>query len=244
METFTRRFGIGLVAMLAAVCWIWAGFAAIQFSLITVIVALGLSLTCFYLISVLRASKDVSVQTSFDGAGTVIRPDVRITKNMHRLLVTGTLSMGLMFAAWVIGVLYLPLGDVRHVFPIAFGAAAVPMAWLWLKDSTQGGLSYLFLGPDGIEFAGFIAPKSAKWEDVKSIADKLPNEERFWNPMVVTLKNGKNLLMEAPGTYTPKGTALIEMVRFYWQHPEQRDELTDGRALQHLPIPQTNRPEL
>ncbi len=61
--------------------------------------------------------------------------------------------------------------------------------------------------------------------------------------MVVTLKNGKALLMEAPGTYTPKGTALIEMVRFYWQHPEQRDELTDGRALIHLPIPRADRPE-
>lgn len=243
MEKFSRRFGIGLLVVLAAICWLWAGFAAAQLSLITVIIACGLSLTCFYLIAILRASKDASVQTSFDDTGTVIRPDVRITKNMHKLLVIGTLSMGLMFAAWAIGVLYLPLGGVQHVFPIMFGTAAVPMAWLWLKDSTEAGLSYLFLSPDGFEFAGFVAPKSGKWDDIRSIADKLPDEERFWNPMVVTMKSGKMLQMEAPGTYTPKGTAIVDMVKFYWQHPEQRDELTDGRALQRLPTPRTNQPE-
>lgn len=151
--------------------------------------------------------------------------------------------MGLMFAAWAIGVLYLPLGEIQNVFPIVFGVAAVGLAWLWMKDSTQGGLSYLMLSPEGFEFAGFLTSKSGKWEEVRSVADKLPDEDRFWNPMVITMTNENRLLMEAPGTYTPKGTAIVDMVRFYWQHPEHRDELTDGRALRHLPISPANQPE-
>lgn len=42
--------------------------------------------------------------------------------------------------------------------------------------------------------------------------------------------------MDSPGSYTPKGTALIELVRFYWRHPEQRTELADGRALERLEV--------
>ena len=52
--------------------------------------------------------------------------------------------------------------------------------------------------------------------------------------MVITMEGGSTLLFEAPGIYTERGTALVELVRFYWQHPEQRAELTDGRALQRL----------
>jgi hypothetical protein len=38
----------------------------------------------------------------------------------------------------------------------------------------------------------------------------------------------------AAGAITPDGTALRELVRFYWEHPESRGELTDGRALKRL----------
>lgn len=148
-----------------------------------------------------------------------------------------------MFVAWVIGVLYLPLGEVGYVFPIVFGVAGIGMGWLWIKDSTQGGLSYLTLTPEGFEFCGFVTTKSGKWEEIRNVADKLPDEVRFWNPMVITMKNGRRLLMEAPGTYTPNGTAIVDLVTFYWQHPQHRDELTDGRAVRHLAIPDANQPE-
>jgi hypothetical protein len=38
----------------------------------------------------------------------------------------------------------------------------------------------------------------------------------------------------AAGSITPDGSALRELVRFYWEHPESRDELTDGRAVERL----------
>lgn len=243
MENFTRIFGIVFLSLIVAVCCAWAGFSAIQFSLVTTIVALGLSLTCFWLIRTLVASKNAVPRASFDSAGTVVLPDLRITNSMHRFVATGTISTGLTFAAWVIGVLYLPLGEFGDILPIAMGAAAAVLAWLWFKDSTDRGLSYLTLNPDGFEFAGIATSQSGKWNDVVDVADKLPNQERFWNPMVITMRSGKALAMEAPATYTPNGTALIEMVRFYWKHPEHRDELIDGRALRHIQVSQTNQPE-
>jgi hypothetical protein len=35
-------------------------------------------------------------------------------------------------------------------------------------------------------------------------------------------------------SFTPDGAALRELVRFYWQLPEARDELTDGRGAKRL----------
>jgi hypothetical protein len=38
----------------------------------------------------------------------------------------------------------------------------------------------------------------------------------------------------AASAMTPDGAALRELVRFYWQHADSRDELTDGRVLKRL----------
>jgi hypothetical protein len=36
------------------------------------------------------------------------------------------------------------------------------------------------------------------------------------------------------GGLVPNGAALYWMIRHYWLHPENRIELTDGRALERL----------
>lgn len=234
MEKFARRFGIAVALVFMTMLAFWAFGAAKQLSLVTLVVILGLALTCIYLIYIMTQSRTVAFQASFDTTGTRLRPDRRIENNLRRLIVTAGISTWLMFLAWVFGVLYLPLGNARHVFPLCAGAAAAVLTWCWVKLVRQGSLSYLVLTPQGFEFSTLREPKTGKWDEVENVADKLPDEERFWNPMVVTMAGGETLLMEAPGTYTPKGTALVELVRFYWQRPEQRDELTDGRAVERL----------
>lgn len=234
MEKFARRFGIAVTSAFLAMLAFWAYGAAKQLSLVTLVVIIGLALTSIYSIFMMTQSKTVAFQASFDTTGTRLRPDKRIENNLRRLIVTAGISTWLMFLAWVFGVLYLPLGNARHVFPLCAGAAAAVLTWSWVKLVRQGSLSYLVLTPEGFEFSTLREPKTGKWDEVENIADKLPDEERFWNPMVVTMAGGETLLMEAPGTYTPKGTALVELVRFYWQRPEQRDELTDGRAVERL----------
>lgn len=234
MEKFARRFGIAVTLVFIAMLAFWAFYAAKQLSLVTLVAIAGLAMTCIYLIFMMTQSQTVAFQASFDTTGTRLRPDKRIEGNLRKLIVTASISTWLMFLAWVFGVLYLPLGDARHVFPLCAGAAAAVLTWCWIKLFRQGSLSYLFLSPQGFEFSTLREPKTGKWDEVESVADKLPDEERFWNPMVVTMAGGETLLMEAPGTYTPKGTALVRLVRFYWQHPELRDELTDGRAVERL----------
>ncbi|WP_124713638.1 hypothetical protein [Mycolicibacterium nivoides] len=234
MEKFARRFGIAATLAFIAMLAFWAFSAAKQLSLVTLAVIIGLALTSIYSIFMMTQSKTVAFQASFDATGTRLRPDKRIENNLRRLIVTAGISTWLMFLAWVFGVLYLPLGNAQHVFPLCAGAAAAVLTWCWIKLVRQGSLSYLFLTPEGFEFSTLREPKTGKWAEVENVADKVPGEERFWNPMVVTVAGGATLLMEAPGIYTPKGTALVELVRFYWQHPEQRDELTDGRAVERL----------
>lgn len=237
MEKFARRSGIAVALVFVAMLASWAFSAAKQFSPVTLVVILGLTLTCIYLIIMMTQSRSVTFQASFDTTGTRLRPDKRIENNLRRFIVTGSLSTWLMFLAWVFRALYLPFDVGQHVFPMCAGAAAAVLTWCWVKLRRQGSLSYLTLTPEGFEFSTLREPKTGKWEEVENIADKLPDEERFWNPMVVTMADGETLLMEAPGTYTPKGTALVELVRFYWQHPELRDELTDGRAVARLRAP-------
>ncbi|MBN3512573.1 hypothetical protein SAMN04488583_1056 [Mycobacterium sp. 88mf] len=234
MEKFARRFGIAATLAFIAMLAFWAFSAAKQLPLVTLAVIIGLALTSIYSIFMMTQSKTVAFQASFDATGTRLRPDKRIENNLRRLIVTAGISTWLMFLAWVFGVLYLPLGNAQHVFPLCAGAAAAVLTWCWIKLVRQGSLSYLFLTPEGFEFSTLREPKTGKWAEVENVADKVPGEERFWNPMVVTVAGGATLLMEAPGIYTPKGTALVELVRFYWQHPEQRDELTDGRAVERL----------
>lgn len=234
MEKFARRFGIAVALAFMTMLAFWAFSAAKQLSLVTLVVIIGLALTCIYLIFMITQSKTVAFQAAFDTTGTRLRPDKRIEINLRRFIVAAGISTWLMFLAWVFGVLYLPIGAGQHVFPMCAGAAAAVLTWCWIKLFKQGSLSYLVLTPEGFEFSTLREPKSGKWDEVENIADKVPGEERFWNPMVVTMAGGETVMMEAPGTYTPKGTALVELVRFYWQHPELRDELTDGRAVARL----------
>ncbi|PRC42618.1 hypothetical protein C6A85_000000109565, partial [Mycobacterium sp. ITM-2017-0098] len=52
----------------------------------------------------------------------------------------------------------------------------------------------------------------------------------------LTASDGRTRTL-ASDWYTPGGRAVRKLVRFYWQHPECRGELTDGRAAQRLAEP-------
>ncbi|WP_131812950.1 hypothetical protein [Mycolicibacterium peregrinum] len=235
MDNFNRRFGLILNAILGAVCGIWAFIAIKHLNFITAVIAVGLITTCLLVAIQLAASKNAVVQAAFDESGMLLRPDSRIEDNLRRCLATLGLSGASMFIAWTTDWLYLPLPDgVRQVFPIAFGATSLVAGWFWFVFKRQGGSSYLLLTPEEFEFPNLGSLNSGKWDDITAVTDKLPTEERFWTPMVITMKDGSRLVMDSPGSYTRKGTALIELVRFYWHHAEQRSELTDGRALDRL----------
>lgn len=236
MHPFLRFFGIAITLFVVAVCGRWAYEAALQPSPVTVIVALGISLFWLFSIRMMATSTSVTPRGKYTEKGTLIQPDIRIDRNLNRLVITGTLATGVCAAAWPLGALYVPLipPELSYVVPLIASAVGVVCLWMWWKSSTQGGLSLLMLTPEGFKFPTIGSMREGRWEDIASIEDKLPDEEKFWNPMVITMDGGSTVLFEAPGIYTDRGTALVELVRFYWQHPEQRVELTDGRALKRL----------
>ncbi|MUL81817.1 MULTISPECIES: hypothetical protein [unclassified Mycolicibacterium] len=242
MENFSRRLGITLNVILAVVCGIWVYIAIRHLAFITAVIALGLLLTWLFVAAMVAASKNAVVQAAFDESGMLLRPDTGIEMSQRRILAALALSGVSMFIAWVTGWLYLPLPDgVSQVFPIAFGGTGLVAGWFWFVFKRQGGSSYLLLTPEGFEFPNLGSLNSGEWDDIAAVTDKLPTEERFWTPMVITMKDGSILAMDSPGSYTPKGIALIELMQFYWRHPEQRNEFTDGRALDRLHAMQPER---
>lgn len=235
MENFSRRFGITLNLILAVVCGFWAYSAIRHLQFITAVIAVGFVLTWLFIAAQVAASKNAAIETKFDESGTLLRPGIRFEMSQRRIHAALALSGVTMFIAWISDWLYLPLPDgVGQVFPIAFGVAGLVAGWFWFVFKRQGGTSYLLLTPEKFEFPNLGSLNTGKWDDITAVTDKLPTEERFWTPMVITMRDGSILAMDSPGSYTPKGTALIELVRFYWRHPEQRVELTDGRALDRL----------
>jgi hypothetical protein len=237
MHPRLRFFGIAITVVMIAACWRWAYEAARQFSPITVVVALGISLAFLFSIRMMMASTNVTPRGKFTATGTLLQPDIRIDRNLHRLVVIGAVSTVLCFFAWwPLGVLYLPLfhGDGSHIVPVCAGGAAVPLLWIWWRHRMLGSLTLLMLTPEGFKFPTIASMHQGRWDDVAAVDGKSPSGEQFWNPMIFTMNDDSTLVFEAPGTYTPRGTALVELVRFYWQNPEQRDELTDGRAVRRL----------
>ena len=92
------------------------------------------------------------------------------------------------------------------------------------------GAAYLRIGPDGVEHADIFRTRIARWADIVDIADKADKR----NPIVFKLKDTKPILVPNADRYEPNFGPVYWMVRHYWKYPENRSELTDGRALERL----------
>jgi hypothetical protein len=91
---------------------------------------------------------------------------------------------------------------------------------------------YLQLGPDAVESADLLRTRTTRWDDIVDVIDKAHRQTR--NPIVLVVKDAKPVVIPNADRYASSGGALYWMVRNYWKHPEDRDELTDGRALERL----------
>lgn len=156
--------------------------------------------------------------------------------------------------AWFYGIALLGgvLGSACYLFFIARGLADLPFAtpgggratrhlMISLLVLSVGGLiallrtrepGYLRIGVDGIEHGNMLRTRSARWEDVVDVTDKA--DKRARNPIVFAVKGTKPIVVPNADRYGDSGAALYWMARHYWQHPENRGELTDGRALDRL----------
>jgi hypothetical protein len=89
---------------------------------------------------------------------------------------------------------------------------------------------YLLIGRDGVEIADIFQTRTARWEDIVDITDKADKR----NPIAFKLRDDKPIVVPNAAAYAAGSPAMYWMVRHYWKHPENRAELTDGRALERL----------
>jgi hypothetical protein len=99
----------------------------------------------------------------------------------------------------------------------------------------RGG-GHLILDPRGFEVwnGQWGSLVRGEWDEVEQILDHpLRGNKPFHEVIVFALPKGRSAMLVAD-TITGNSRALREWVRFYWQHPECRGELTDERGLRRL----------
>jgi hypothetical protein len=77
------------------------------------------------------------------------------------------------------------------------------------------------------------ADAEGTWDEVVNITDEY-SEKQGRHPTVFVMKERKPKVLKNTGGFAPSGAALYWMIRHYWKHPQNRAELTDGRAIERL----------
>ncbi|WP_143817323.1 hypothetical protein [Mycolicibacterium sp. 018/SC-01/001] len=170
-----------------------------------------------------------------DSSGTLFRPDRGIELPMQAALGGGVLACLLILILLPMGRLAIPVPpNMRYSLPFmaaVISASGLPILW---RNIRRGSVSHLRLTAEGFEILQGWRPRCADWDSVKDIGSEVPNRKAQTPSTIVFILSDDSVQTFTASAYTPDGTALKELVRFYWQHPEARDELTDGRASQRL----------
>lgn len=167
--------------------------------------------------------------------GTTFHPDPAATWFLGIALVGAIVSSAFY-------VIFVPRGHVDIPFTSP-GGGGRSLSLMWsLLIIALGGLvalivrrrtGYLRLAPHGIESADIRHTRNASWDDITDITDEAPKKTSH-QPIVFGTRDAKPIVVNNASGYAPNGAALYWMIRHYWKHPENRDELTDGRALERL----------
>lgn len=169
-----------------------------------------------------------------DGA-TELRPGILA----DRLSMTGALAA---FAAMLVygvlapfGVAELPgLSDQRWFAVVSIVGVLIGLPSLW-RIVTQRGMGYIRLRGDGVDVADAYFRAARRWDELTDVSDRSAQSNWFQTSGVTYLTTADGHTRTwASDWYTPRGRAAREFVRFYWQHPEHRDELADSRAARRL----------
>jgi hypothetical protein len=175
-----------------------------------------------------------SLRATDDSTGTKVLPD-------RRFSVLCFAGFAAFIPSGVLFVIFVPRGDIdipmsrgMQIFsPALMGAAVVVAVVTLITAWRRGGMGYLKLTPVGIENANVAFTKSFAWDDVANVTDKAETK-RTRKAIVLCLQDGSEEIIEGADLYVPRGAGLYWMVRQYWHNPQDRFELTDGRAIDRL----------
>ena len=215
----------------------WTVIFVVRGEFLNAVVALGFSVFCFGLIVPLFAvlPGNVAPRVDVDDGGTTFWPDrlVEMPTYIGLLGAVSACAVYTIFAPADMVTISVP-HNMRHSMPFASGALmvmGVPMLWRYFR---RGSTKYLRLTPSGFELEESYRIESGDWNQVEDVTAEARDQK--WStsgPIVFVMSDGSSPTIAA-GSMTTNGAALRELVRFYWEHPESRDELTDGAAVERL----------
>lgn len=233
--TFLVLLETGAAAFLFGWSVLWVSRGSYPTALVIVAAAiylLGLGLHMAYVVwGTPRA------RTEHSPAGTVVRPPRWADQMFFMSFASAVLAAVLYLCFLPLGLIdfHLPESSRRVdvaicVFLIAFGAPTL------IRGVVRGGEGHLRLAPDGFEvWNGFWGSfVRGAWDDVEQISDQPLRGRKLPRGVIVIGRGRRRSAMFMSDTVTEDSAALREWVRFYWQHPEHRDELVDGRGLRRL----------
>ena len=237
MKLHTAILGWLFFGAIGAFAAVVAVFNVLRGEFLTAVVALGGSTFCygriFPLAKVVR--RYVTPLVEADDAGTTFRPDRGIDIPVQLSLVGLVIASALLAVLVPSGRLAIPVPPfMRWSLPlvsVVIVALGVPMLW---RNLRRGGSRYLRLTPDGFEVAQGWRPQFGDWAEVEDVADEAPGQQAPTPNAIVFVMSDDSAPSIVAGSMTPDGEAMRELVRFYWEHPESRGELTDGRAIKRL----------
>jgi hypothetical protein len=204
---------------------------------LTTVALLGITVFPLVVVAALNlvAFGRTSLRAESDSEGTLLRPD-RLFSTLMMVGFASVIPSGIVFIRYApTGTLDIPMSRGYQIFsPIVMAFAVVTVVVGLVSALRRGGIGYLKLTPTGIDVANTLSTKAVNWDDVVDIRDRADTKKRTRKAIVFCLRDGSEEIVDGADFYVPRGVALYWMVRHYWRHPDDRPELTDGRALERL----------
>lgn len=108
-------------------------------------------------------------------------------------------------------------------------------AVMFLRNVIEGSPT-LILAPEGIAYS-FPGTRAFTivWDDIVDISSApLTKRGKGSRPIVFECNDDTRQIIASANTWVPGGTGLYWLCRYYWQHPADHGELTNGVALARL----------
>jgi hypothetical protein len=210
--------------------------ALLRGSYLTAVVTLALGSSFVLVVVALQFVRKgaTTLRAEHDSTATTLLPDRRFTVLVIASLVLATLSMLAIAVGVPLGALDIPMsGGMRTFSPFVAGFGALVGAAGLLTGWRRGGVGYVDISPDGVDIANIVYTESVDWDDIADVADSVETKKTR-KAVVLKLRDGSEKIIDGADLYVPAGVRLYWMVRHYWGHPDDRAELTDGRALERI----------
>ncbi|KWX67924.1 hypothetical protein ASJ79_03950 [Mycobacterium sp. NAZ190054] len=172
-----------------------------------------------------------------DLSGLAFRPDKRLSIIYFAVmivLVPAASVFAYLMSRGMLDITTTP--SMQILMPPALWGLALLAASAIVTGIRRRGVGYLKFTPAMIEIANVIKTRALEWDDVVDVRDIATEKKanRGGKAVVLCLRDSTEEVVGGLHFYVPGGAGLYWLVRHYWKHLEDRDELVDGRAPQRL----------